>query len=220
MLIIGVDDAGRGPIIGPMVLAGVLINEDHEQVLKGKVTDSKLLAHEKRIQLTSLISENCLNSYVVTSNPIEIDKSVMKGELNLLEAKKAAEIINNLNIKDQDITVIVDCPSVNTSSWKNLLLSFIEHKSNLTIRCEHKADFNYPSVAAASILAKVRREEEVIKLKSMYGNLGSGYASDPLTKSFLKEHGERLKDSGIFRKSWSTWTNLFPQPGQKKIFDY
>ncbi len=220
MLILGIDDAGRGPIIGPMVLAGVLINPSHEETLKGKVTDSKLLSQIKRVELTSLINGNCIKSHVVTSDPIEIDSSVAKGELNVLEAKKAAEIINVLNVLDEQITVIVDCPSVNTISWKNQLISYIENKSNLTIKCEHKADFNYPSVAAASILAKVKREEEVTKLKSIYGDIGSGYASDPATKIFLRENGEKLKDSGIFRKSWSTWTALFPAPGQKKLLDY
>ena len=97
----------------------------------------------------------------------------------------------------------------------------IDHPENLQIFCEHKADFNHPSVSAASILAKVEREEEVTKLKKEfreYGNIGSGYPSDPVTIEFLKNNGKLLKNSGIFRKTWATWKALFPSTEQDKLF--
>jgi len=96
---------------------------------------------------------------------------------------------------------------------------FVEHLDNLNIKCEHKADVNYISAAAGSILAKVTREEEVGKIKKEFGNVGSGYPSDPNTKRFLREHGAKLKDSGIFRKTWATWKKLFPESdNQKTLF--
>jgi ribonuclease HII len=123
----------------------------------------------------------------------------------------------------QQIKVIIDCPSVNTVAWKNTLLKFLVHNSNLAIHCEHKADVNHVSASAASILAKVTREEEVAKIKAQfkeYGNIGSGYPSDPLTKEFLKKNGKKLANSGIFRKTWSTWKAFFPSVDekQKKLF--
>ena len=151
------------------------------------------------------------------SLPEEIDNCE---NLNTLEAEKTAEIINSLNkgkYKKEKIKVIIDCPSVNTSAWSKVLAGFIEHPENLEVACEHKADANHVAAGAASILAKVTREEEVEKIKKKYGNIGSGYPSDPVTKNFLMKNGNELKDSGIFRKSWATWKNLFPTKGQSTL---
>jgi len=97
------------------------------------------------------------------------------------------------------------------------MITFIEHPENLDISCEHKADVNYISVAAASILAKVTREEEIEGLKKQYGNMGSGYSHDEATIEFLKKHGKKLSNSGIFRKSWATWKKLFPEAKQSTL---
>ena len=148
----------------------------------------------------------------------DIDKAINSGvNLNTLEAMKTAEIINELNNKKDKIKVVVDCPSVNIRAWRATLLGFIEEKKNLDVICEHKADANHVSVSAASILAKVTREEEIEKLKKEYGDFGSGYPSDPFTKKFLREEGNRLKNSGLFRKSWATWKSLFPEKSQSSL---
>ena len=213
-LILGIDDAGRGPLIGPMILAGVLVTKEQEQFLKGQgVKDSKMLTHANRVRLAEIIKKNSIKFHVVQSSPEEIDAFVeSKANLNTLEATKTAEIINALNNEQEKIKVIVDCPSVNTTAWKKTLSKFIKHIDNLELHCEHKADVNHPSASAASILAKVAREEEVEKIKndfSKYGNIGSGYPSDPATKTFLKKNGKELENSGIFRKSWGTWKQFF-----------
>ncbi|MBU0906965.1 MAG: ribonuclease HII [Nanoarchaeota archaeon] len=215
-LIIGIDDAGRGPLIGPMILAGVLVDKSQETKFKSKnIRDSKDVPHPDRIKMAAFIKENSYSYHVEKTFPNEIDHSLTFGtNLNTLEAKKAAEIINTLNnlkYQKEKIKVILDCPSINTTSWLNTLLKFIKHRSNLTFLCEHKADVNHVSVSAASILAKVTREEEVAKIKKKYGNIGSGYPSDPFTKEFLAKHGREFKDEGIFRKTWSTWKKLFPE---------
>lgn len=218
-LILGIDDAGRGPLIGPMILAGVLLTKEQEiKVKKEGVADSKLLVHSTRVKLSRIIKENSLKQHIVQSSPTEIDESILSGtNLNTLEAKKTAHIINEINqgkFTKEKIKVIVDCPSVNILAWQTTLEKFINHKDNLEIHCEHKADFNHPSVSAASILAKVTREEEVAKIKKeylKYGDTGSGYPSDPSTKEFLKQHGKELENSGIFRKTWATWKTMFPE---------
>ena len=187
VLILGIDDAGRGPLIGPMVLAGVLIDKNSETALKNfNIKDSKQIIHSTRIKLAKTIKELVLSYHIVKTSPEEIDRAIYsKLNLNTLEAIKSAEIINQLNNK-KPIKVIIDCPSVNTKKWKETLLNYIENPENLDIHCEHKADENYLSVGAASILAKVEREEEVAKLKQEYGDIGSGYPSDPDTKQFGK----------------------------------
>jgi ribonuclease HII len=220
MLIIGIDDAGRGPIIGPMILAGVLIDNSSEGYLKEiGAKDSKIVAHPKRVELSKLIKKACLGYEVALSSPDLIDNSINSGtNLNHLEAIKTAEIINKLNNNKEKIKVIVDCPSVNTLAWKNTLIDYVKHKENLEIHCEHKADANYPVVSAASIIAKVVREEEVEKIAKKYGEIGSGYPSDPKTKKFLKERGLEFKDEGIFRKTWETWKKLYPVNSQSTLF--
>lgn len=223
-LILGVDDAGRGPVIGPMILTGVLLEKEQEDTIRKEgATDSKLLSQKQRVKLSKIIKKNSISHKTLITYPPEIDKSLQTGtNLNKLEAKKTAEVINSLNsgkIKTQQVRVIIDCPSVNTIAWKKTLMEFIKHPSNLTVVCEHKADFNHAVVSAASILAKVVREEEMWAARRKYigyGNMGSGYPSDPLTKEFLKKNGALLKDSGIFRKTWSTWKNMFPEEGNRK----
>lgn len=226
MLILGIDDSGRGPLIGPMFLAGVLLKPETESFFKSEgVNDSKKLTHPTRIRLAEVINDHVISSKILSASPQQIDHSITTGiNLNTLEAIKAAEIINTLNRPAEKIKVIIDCPSVNTRAWRATLLTYIDHPDNLEVLCEHKADATYPSVSAASILAKVAREEAVAKLKEEYGDIGSGYPADPFTVAFLKKHGARLKDAGIFRKTWATWKALFPEDSgnmqQKKLFDF
>jgi ribonuclease HII len=220
MLTIGIDDAGRGPVLGPMILAGVLVDDSLRAELRALgIKDSKQVIHSTRVRLAKVIREKVVAYKVVKSYPEEIDEAVLRGRnLNTLEAQKTAELINLLNTKKDKIKVIIDCPSVNPTAWRKTLSEFIEHPDNLEIVCEHKADVNHPEVSAASILAKVAREEEVEKLKKEYGNIGSGYPADPDTKEFLKKNGKKLENSGIFRKSWSTWKKLIPADNQKTLF--
>ena len=221
MLTIGIDDAGRGPLIGPMILAGVLLSGEQERKLKKEnIKDSKQLSQNERVRLEKIIRAGVKNYEIVKVFPKEIDSHE---NLNTLEAEKSAEIINALNIgkvKEEEVKVIVDCPSTNIEAWQKTLLSYIKNSENLKVSCEHKADANYLSVGAASILAKVTRENEVKKIKEQYGKVGSGYPSDPMTKEFLAKRGNELKDSGIFRKSWSTWKKMFPGSGQKSLTEF
>ena len=216
----GIDDAGRGPIIGPMILAGVLVDEKMQEFLKSQdVKDSKQVIHSTRIKLAKTIKQTAHAYKIVKTSAEEIDNSLSSGtNLNRVEAMKAAEVINSLNNGKQKITVVVDCPSTNKLAWKNTMIEYVKNKSNLLFVCEHKADVNHVDVAAASILAKVAREEEVAKLKKKYGNIGSGYPADPVTKDFLRKHGNKLRNSGLFRKSWQTWKKLFPEKGQATLF--
>ncbi len=224
-LILGIDDAGRGPVIGPMILAGVLLTKEQEKILsKENIKDSKLLSHKERIRVSEIIKKNSVKYYITRTFPGEIDSSLKNGiNLNTLEAIKTAEIINALNNKKENIHVMIDCPSTNILNWKNKVIKLIKHNSNLDIKCEHKADFNYKHVSAASILAKVAREEEIDKIRKQYkeyGEVGSGYPADPTTKEFLIKRGETLSNSGIFRKSWSTWKKLFPEKEQKTLGEF
>ncbi|MEK6945389.1 MAG: ribonuclease HII [Nanoarchaeota archaeon] len=223
MLTLGIDDAGRGPVIGPMVLAGCLINDEASKEFKKLgVKDSKQLTQKRREILVETIKEKAETFEVVVVYPEQIDGTdEFRINLNELEALACAEIINRINKGFSKIKVIVDCPSTNITKWTDFLKSKIENLSNLEISCEHKADVNHISVSAASIIAKSLREKEMDDIKKKYGSkVGSGYSSDPLTKKFIENHGSEFKDHGIIRKSWATWKNSVAFKEQKKLNEF
>ncbi len=200
--LLGIDEAGRGPVIGPLIIAGVALEEENESEL-GEVKDSKLLTHGKRMQLDKQIRANS-DFKIIEVSPEEIDKAIDKKNssmnLNWLEAHKQAEIINEL----QPDKAIIDCPSPNCKKYEKYLRDLLVDKK-IELIVEHKADVNYKTCSAASILAKVRREERVAELKQKFGDIGSGYPSDPQTKIFIKDNWKKHPE--IFRHSWQTFKN-------------
>jgi ribonuclease HII len=212
--LIGIDDAGRGPVMGPMLLAGVLIEKDNEKELKlAGAKDSKLLSPQQREHILIELKKIVKSSSFKIISPIEIDTGMGEGlNLNQVEALAAASIINDLTAElsleqKTNLKIILDCPSINTEGWKNQLLGYVKEKSLASkILCEHKADFNHPVVSAASILAKVTRDAEIEKIKQEIRiDFGSGYPSDPKTIEFLKHNVNNPKLKGIFRESWATF---------------
>lgn len=222
-LTLGIDDAGRGPVIGPMILAGCLINPKAEKELKKLgVRDSKQLTHKRREFLEKKIKNIAETFEVIIIHPDKIDQSQEQGtKLNELEAHAVARIINRINkapYNKEKIKVVIDCPSTSISKWSDYLKQKIKDLSTLEISCEHKADKNSTAVSAASILAKCVREREIQKLKETYGDeLGSGYTSDPLTIKFLEKYAAKHKDAGIFRKCWVTWQRAYDNLKQRKL---
>jgi len=204
MSTVGIDEAGRGCVIGPLVVAGVLVNEKETQELVAiGVKDSKLLSPHAREQKYSQIKTIAERVVMVFLSPAEIDQVVFAGvkfkRLNWLEAKTAAKIITILNPQ----TVYIDSPDVFEARHKQQILDHLSFKPNIV--SEHYADKNYPVVSAASIVAKVERDKAIAKLKMKYGDFGSGYPSDPKTIRFLKGYAVRNEPLPfIVRHSWKT----------------
>lgn len=202
MLIAGVDDAGRGPIIGPLVIAGVLVEETEISRLKLLgVKDSKLLSPGRREQLAISIKQLALKCCVESLSPEEIDKVVETHgrlrRLNRLEAHTMAKVIERLR---PDIAY-VDASDVLADRFKEHIAEKLTFE--VKIISEHKADLNYPVVSAASIIAKVERDRAVHELSEKYGELGSGYVTDPETVAFLKRWLATHDSYPWFvRKSW------------------
>jgi len=219
MKLLGIDDAGRGPVIGPMTLAGVIIDGEQESEIKAlNAKDSKLLSPLQRKKIAEALKP-LFKHHITTSSPKQIDDS---SNLNYLEAIKTADIINHLtNDLTEKTKVIVDCPSVNIESWSNDVQQLLKKPDNIILSCEHKADANHPIVGAASILAKEKREEEIYKLKLQHKiDFGSGYPADPKTKNFLTENFDKEEYAPIIRFSWNTVKKLFKAKvsSQKKLF--
>lgn len=212
--LIGIDDAGRGPVLGPMCLAGVLVEKSKEAELKiAGAKDSKLLSASQRESILVKIKSSVKDYKFKLITPTEIDTGMGEGlNLNQVEALAAGSIVNELTetlsmSQKLNLKIILDCPSINTCGWKNQLMDYVKDKKlEPKIICEHKADFNHVVVSAASILAKVTRDEQIEKIKQKIGiDFGSGYPSDPATKAFLERHVLDFKDERIFRESWATW---------------
>lgn len=222
--IAGIDEAGRGPIIGPLVIVCAAIPEDKMGILKENgVKDSKLLSEKQRGEIFKNI-EHAVKFEMMIISPSEIDEAVNSQTYNLnwLEADKAADLLNKIDAKlENDVSrVVIDCPSTNINAYKN---HFKEHVDNdeIELIVEHKADLNHLIVGAASIIAKETRERELLKYKRKFKiDFGSGYPSDPKTKAFLKENWNKKEYQHLFRKSWQTYKDLSEKGKQKNLGEY
>ncbi len=197
MQICGVDDAGRGSMLGPLVIAGVSIDKKKVRKLSQLgVKDSKKLSKNKRELLYSQIISIVDCYYVAKILPKSIDTSVSKHRLNQLEAKYMAKVITKLG---PDTSYIDSC-DVNP---KRFGLEVSRLSNNKKIRSYHHADSKFIVVSAASILAKVTRDRAIARLRKNY-DLGSGYPSDKKTINFVKNYYKEQKTIPNFvRKSWS-----------------
>ena len=216
VFVCGIDEAGRGPVIGPMVMAGVLVEEKDLDKLKSiGAKDSKLLTKKEREELFPKIIKIVKKYKIVIIHPKEIDDALFSDDLNLnwLEAHKAAEIINEI----KPDKVIIDSPSNNCDAYTRYTKKLIKD-DKIEVLCTHKADVKYVEVSAASILAKVTRDNEMEKIQQKYGNTGPGYTSNAITQKFLKENWEKHPE--IFRHSWVSYKNHKEAKFQKTLTDF
>lgn len=181
--IAGIDEVGRGPLAGPVIAAAVIL--DRKNIPEG-INDSKKIPKAKRILLAEKIKENSIYAYGAASE-IEID------EINILQASLLAMKRASDGLSVVPKTTLIDGnfkPDI-----KNNTLSII------------KGDSKSVSIAAASILAKVYRDDIMLKYSKQFPEYGfqtnSGYGT--------KEHLSALKNYGItpiHRKSFKPVHNI------------
>jgi len=202
--IAGVDEAGRGCVIGPLVVAGAIFDEESLQTLRDLgVKDSKMLSPKKREALKPEIEKLASGIQYFELPPWRIDhvvnRAVIYRKLNYLEAMAMANIIREL---EPDIAY-VDPADVNIERYVKDILRVLPVKPEIV--CESKADVKYPSVSAASILAKTRRDSRIADLREEYGDFGSGYSSDHRTRKYIEEYFSGTDVCPDFiRGSWAT----------------
>jgi ribonuclease HII len=222
--IAGIDEAGRGPLIGPLVICVVAIPEGNEQELRVLgVKDSKLLTEKQREDILKELIK-ITHHELIMIQPSEIDDTLTSPNTNLnwLEADHAAALLNKLNVKlDDNISkCIVDCPSTNIKAYTNYLQKKVDNE-DIKLIVEHKADFNHLIVGAASIIAKVTREKELEKIKKKLKiDFGSGYPSDPKTKEFVEKHHSDKEYSQLFRKTWETYKKIHNSTAQRGLGEF
>lgn len=216
--VLGIEEAGRGPIVGPMIIAGAMFKVSDEKRLRELgVKDSKLLSPKKREDLFPKISEITKKQKMIEVSPQEIDQRfAVNINLNELEAIKFVELINELK---PDIA-IVDCPSPNPSGFLKYMSQFLTHECKIV--CENHADTNYPEVAAASILAKVTRDAKIAEIEKIVKvPIGVGYPHDSTTLKFVEQALNKKEWLNKYvRKSWLTFQNIKNGKEQKKLGDF
>lgn len=218
MIVAGVDEAGRGSVLGPLVVAGVSIEDSKiPELVNLGVKDSKLLLPNKRRFLYSEIKKIASEVTYEKILPKQIDKVVFRGErlhrLNYLEAKSMSSVLDRLHFD----RAYVDCCDTNQQRFGQLVSDLVADRRGWTfvlgeknplvekIVSEHHADRSYPVVSAASIIAKVTRDSSIQRLHKKHGEFGSGYPSDPCTLSYLKRCYESSSSfPEITRLSWVT----------------
>ena len=172
MIICGVDDAGRGSMIGPLVISGVTIDKKNVKKLKSiGVQDSKKLS------------------------PKTIDRSVFKHKLNHLEAKNMAKVIKKLNPR----TAYVDSCDVD---YKRFGREIALLASNSKIVSRHHADSKFIVVAAASIIAKVSRDKSIHRLKKNFDLGSGYPSDKKTVKCVKKILSSNKHQNSFIRMSW------------------
>ena len=199
MDILGIDEAGRGSVLGPMVIAGVVVPEKMDKILvRMGVKDSKRLTANRRTILSRKLKKMFEYEIVVISAR-EIDDLRASG-VNLNEIEKNA--MESIILKLKPEKAIVDAVDVKAERFQENLCN----DTGIDVMAEHKADDKYVEVSAASIIAKAERDKYIDEINKEYiksGGIGSGYPSDPTTKKFLSNYTyDEMPD--FVRKSWAT----------------
>lgn len=210
MLILGIDEAGRGPVIGPMVMVGFLVDEEKLDELKEMgVKDSKMLEPQTREKLKEKL-EKLGKVFVRVIEPHQIDAF----NLNRLEKVATRDIV----LEASPDKVIIDAFEKNLE--RKLALD-VGHGFKGQVVAEHKADEKYTVVGAASIVAKVMRDKAIEGIRATYGDFGSGYPGDPKTAEYVEKlirSKQKLPD--FVRKSWDTVKRVQEEEAQVKLGDF
>jgi len=197
-MIIGCDEAGRGPVLGSMFITSI---KGNKKMIPNEVEDSKDLTNRKIINVYDKIKESDLRYNTIEIKTDEIDNN------NITNICKKKYLKSIKKISEFNDTVYIDSFSNN----KDDILNFMQSSLNVDkINVEFSADQNYKIVGAASIISKAKRESHVDRLSKKYeNNIGSGYPSDPTTRKFLENYiRENHQPPVCARKSWSTITDI------------
>lgn len=206
--ILGLDEAGRGSVIGPLVVGGFVVDSERIDELVGTgATDSKVLDPESRERILLELPHLGVCDTVVLP-PREIDRYVALGRLNDLEAHAFGTLVARLAPEE----VHADACDTDPRRFARTITKSCG-SVGARILASHHADRDDPIVGAASIVAKVRRDRAIARLSRQLGvEVGSGYPSDPRTIAFLKERlGREYGMPAWVRGSWATMQRVIPE---------
>ncbi|MDY6765943.1 MAG: ribonuclease HII [Candidatus Nanohaloarchaea archaeon] len=218
--VLGIDEAGRGAVLGSMFIAGVLIDEQDEYELRTMgLKDSKELSDEEREGFVEPIEDLAEATVVREVTASEIDELREVTNLNMIEMRTFAAIIEELEPGE----AIIDLPEPDGERFANKIRNELpDGFPAVEITAEHGADDTYPIVSAASILAKSAREAHTAELKGKYGvDFRTGYSHDQDTLDFLadylEQYGELPEET---RMSWSTAQRIVAESEQSGLAEF
>lgn len=215
---LGLDEAGRGPVLGPMIMGGIVIPEKKEKIVERMgVKDSKKVTPKRRAVLSRKLTK-MFEYELVEISAKDIDLMRAKGiNLNQIEKLAMKQIIRKL---DSD-KIIIDALDVKEGRLQEEMQEYAG--PDREVLAEHKADENYLAVGAASIIAKHRRDQIIDELNRNYikttkdrNGIGSGYPSDPKTKAFLKQYTYDEMPEFV-RRSWGTVQKIKEEEENNKL---
>jgi ribonuclease HII len=217
VLIGGVDEAGRGSIIGPMVVAGVSFRQTGiSELRKLGVRDSKALTPRSRSSLFTQLKEMADSLCICKIDCNVIDDNVCYKRLNKLEAQMMADVIKNLHAD----RVYVDSCDVNPVRFESYIRSYLPALKP-KLHSMHHADSINIVVSAASIVAKITRDKEIEKIRKTHCNIGSCYPCDNKTMGFIREWVSKYKSAPSFaRKSWRPLKQMLEELEQYKLSQF
>ena len=215
---IGVDEAGRGPVIGPLVVCALCVPEVDQSVLRELgAKDSKELSPERRRRISesiySLAETKGWGIGIVSCDPERIDANSLSSDLNRLEVELFAEAIEVAAEDSAGGTVMADACDVDEGRFTTRLTSRLGSQwSEWEVVSEHGMDSRDVVAGAASVLAKVERDASIAALEGRLGiRIGSGYPSDPLTRQAVRELVSGELPNGCLRWSWSTVSDIWEE---------
>lgn len=214
--VIGVDEAGRGPVIGPLVVGALAVPASDLDALRAMgVRDSKDLTPADRERIQALIAARVeageWRSAVVVCEPRRIDINAQSSDLNSLEIELFAEAIDGSNLHDSRGVVRADACDVDAERFARRLRSALgEAWSGWTVEAEHGMDAKDLVAGGASILAKVGRDAAIREISARGGiDVGSGYPSDPKTRAAVERLLSNGKPHDCLRWSWATVSDIW-----------
>lgn len=213
MDIAGVDEAGRGCVIGPLVMCAFACNAQVEKTLRGMgVRDSKEVPQEERVRLYGELKRRGKFTVDVITAELITQKMRAKISLNDVEAESASLLLERLHEKIAFERAYVDSPDPRPEKFEKRIRKHCDHAFAIVSR--NKADRDFPVVGAASIIAKAIREEELAAIKKqvaaagLKGDLGTGYSHDERTIKFLNENWSNPHLKPYIRWEWATAKNV------------
>ncbi len=208
-MICGVDEAGKGSVLGPMVVAAVGCQRV-DDLADLPIRDSKALRPRQREALYDLLTRK-FSIAIASIDAPGIDEARSRMSMNTCVAELHADVIRRL----RPDCAYVDACDVNADRYGRTVAALLDFPCDVV--AEHRADARCIIVGAASIVAKVTRDRAIEELEERYGKIGSGYPSDPATVEFLRGY---IRDHGTpppcARRTWKTVANL----SQRTILDF
>ncbi|MFB6300609.1 MAG: ribonuclease HII [Halobacteriales archaeon] len=211
MALCGVDEAGKGPVLGSMFVAAVRVTD--RSALPTRVADSKRLSPTRREELAAqLQAADAVTIGIAEITPDRIDDP--QTDMNTLTVAGHAEALNVVAANGDRATV--DAGDVNAKRFATRVTDRVTPTVDLT--AEHGADDRHPIVGAASVVAKVERDTHIEALATEYGAIGSGYPSDPTTRTFLEDYvAENGTLPACARTSWQTAEDILDAAEQSAL---